>query len=99
MLGPGDGDKGAEAEFAAEIEEPDGRDVVEAEEVDAEVAHHGEVAAALVRVPDEIALIVRGEWAVSDAFEEEFLVALEEEFRADADGEEGPWRGGEERFF
>jgi len=99
MLSPRDGNEGADAEFAAEIEEPGGWDVVEADEVDAEGAHHFEVAASLRGVADEAALGIGSEGAVGDAFEEEFLVAVEEEFGADADGRERARRGGELRVF
>jgi hypothetical protein len=83
-LVPRDGDHDAEAEFLGEIEEPAGRRVVDAQDIDAEVAHEAEVDGDFFRRGKiGAAFGVGAEGAVGDALEIELVFALEEKLGPD----------------
>jgi hypothetical protein len=55
--------------------------MINADNVDAELAHQGEIPVELFGRPEIVAFGVRFEWAVGDAFNEELAVPFEEELR------------------
>ena len=85
MLGPGDRDQHEQPGLGEQVHEPARRDVVDAQQVDAQFAHERQVGAGFFRRADEVSRRVGMERAVGDALEEEFAVAPEEELGLDAD--------------
>ena len=84
VFGPGDRDNRAHPVIAANIEKPLRRDVVNADDVHPEFAHHLEILRGAFGRREEIAVGIGPEGAVSDAFEEEFLVSRKEKLRTGA---------------
>ena len=83
-LVPRDRDHDAKAEFLREVEEPARRGVVDAQDVDAELAHEAEVDGDLLRRGEIDAALGRGaERAVGDALEIELVFALKEKLGPD----------------
>ncbi len=85
VLGPGDRDQHEQPGLGEQVHEPARRDVVNAQQVDAQFAHEREVGADLVRRADEVPGGVGMKRAVGDALEEKFVFAPEKEFGLDAD--------------
>ena len=87
MLRPRESDQHAHAGRGATIEKPARRQMINAHDVDPELAHLGEVAARLLLRAKVIAGRIRLERPVGGALDEKFPVALEEELgeRTDAD--------------
>ena len=84
ILSPPERHHHADAVLLGQIKEPFGRSVVNADGVKPDLAHHGQVARGFFRRADVEHVRVRLEGAVSDAFQEKFLTALEEELCASA---------------
>ena len=85
VLGPGDRNQHEQPGLGEQVHEPARRDVVNAQQVDAQFAHEREVRADLFRRADEIPGGIRVERPVGDALEKEFVFAPEEELRLYAD--------------
>ena len=81
MLRPRQRDQDAHPGSRAAIEKPERRDVINANDVDPELAHLGEIALRLIGWPKIVPVRVRFERPVGDAFDEELAVAFEEKFR------------------
>ena len=85
VLGPGDRNEHEQPGLGKQVHEPARRDVVDAQQVDAQFAHERQVGADGLRGADEIPGGVGVERAVGDALEEELVFAPEEKLRLDAD--------------
>ena len=85
VLGPRDRDQHEQPRLGEQVHEPARRHVVDAQEVDAEVAHEREVGAHACRRAEELARRIGMERPVGDALEEKFLVSAKEKLRVDAD--------------
>ncbi len=85
VLRPRQGDQDPDAGFGAAVEKPARRQVVDARDIDPELAHLGEVAPGLLRIAEVIARGIRPERPVGGALDEKLAVALEEKLGESSD--------------
>ena len=81
VLRPWHRDQNAHPDGRATIEEPQRRDMINADDVDSELAHLGEIAICLFGRPKVVPGGVRFERPVGYALNEKLAVAFEEKFR------------------
>src|SRR3977135_3612155 len=84
VLGTRPGDQHADAGSRAAIEKPARRRVIDAHEIDPDLAHQRKIDIHLFGATEIIPFAVRFKRTVGDALAEKFLVAFEKEFRARA---------------
>jgi hypothetical protein len=94
VLGPRQRDQDVHASRSAAVEKPDGRLMVDPEQVQPHFAHEREVAIELFWCAEIVTLRIRFERPVSDAFGEELSVAFKEKF---CDSSDATRRGGTHR--
>jgi hypothetical protein len=91
MFRPGNVDENAEPRFRHEIQEPSGRDVINAKGIGAQLPDLFQVAADLLRAAKRLAVLVRSKWPVRNSFYVELLAAAPKKLPID-DDPRGAWR-------
>ena len=86
VLRPRNRNHRAHPELPADVEQPFGRDMVDADEVHPHLAHQREILADALRRGQVVAVRVRLERSVGRPFQEKLPLPFEEKLRTDADG-------------